>query len=148
RISEILADPPRGGAVSAAVVLVLIGAFAKSAQMPLHGWLPAAMVAPTPVSAYLHAAAMVKAGVYLVARLAPALAEAAPWRPMVLAVGLTTMVLAAWRALRATDLKLLLAYGTISELGLLVTLLGAGTRTAALAGAVMLLAHAAFKAAL
>src|SRR5690606_30572085 len=108
RISGILADPPQGGAVSAAVVLVLIGAFAKSAQMPLHGWLPAAMVAPTPVSAYLHAAAMVKAGVYLIARLAPALAETAPWRPMVLAVGLTTMVAAAWRALRATDLKLLL----------------------------------------
>ncbi len=148
RISAILADPPRGGAVSAAVVLVLIGVFAKSAQMPLHGWLPAAMVAPTPVSAYLHAAAMVKAGVYLVARLAPALAEVAPWRPMVLTVGLTTMLLAAWRALRATDLKLLLAYGTISELGLLVTLLGTGTRTAALAGVVMLLAHAAFKSAL
>ncbi|CAM5296848.1 monovalent cation/H+ antiporter subunit A [Streptomyces pilosus] len=148
RVSEILADPPRGGTVSAAVVLVLIGAFAKSGQMPLHGWLPAAMVAPTPVSAYLHAAAMVKAGVYLVARLAPALAEVPPWRPMVLAVGLTTMVLAAWRALRATDLKLLLAYGTISELGMLTALLGAGTRTAALAGTVMLLAHAAFKAAL
>ncbi|WP_244951786.1 Na+/H+ antiporter subunit A [Streptomyces spinoverrucosus] len=148
RVSAILADPPDGGAVSAAVVLVLVGAFAKSAQMPLHGWLPAAMVAPTPVSAYLHAAAMVKAGVYLVARLAPALAEAGPWRPMVLGVGLTTMVLAAWRVLRATDLKLLLAYGTISELGLLTALLGAGTRTAALAGVVMLLAHAAFKAAL
>ncbi|WP_320777975.1 Na+/H+ antiporter subunit A [Streptomyces sp. CRN 30] len=148
RISEILADPPRGGALPVAVVLVLIGAFAKSAQMPLHGWLPAAMAAPTPVSAYLHAAAMVKAGVYLVARLAPALAEVAPWRPMVLAVGLTTMVLAAWRALRATDLKLLLAYGTVSELGLLITLLGAGTRTAAIAGTAMLLAHAAFKAAL
>lgn len=148
RVSEILADPPRGGTVSAAAVLVLVGAFAKSAQMPLHGWLPAAMVAPTPISAYLHAAAMVKAGVYLVARLAPALAEVDPWRPMVLAVGLTTMVLAAWRALRATDLKLLLAYGTISELGLLTALLGAGTRTAALAGVVMLLAHAAFKATL
>lgn len=148
RISAIVADPPGGGAVSAAVVLVLVGAFAKSAQMPLHGWLPAAMVAPTPVSAYLHAAAMVKAGVYLVARLAPALAEVEPWRPMVLAVGLTSLVLAAWRALRATDLKLLLAYGTISELGLLIALLGAGTRTAALAGAVMLLAHAAFKSAL
>lgn len=148
RISEILADPPHGGAVSVAVVLVLIGAFAKSAQMPLHGWLPAAMVAPTPVSAYLHAAAMVKAGVYLVARLAPAFAETGPWRPMVLAVGLTTMVLAAWRALRATDLKLLLAYGTISELGMLIALLGAGTRTAAIAGTAMLLAHAAFKSTL
>ncbi|WP_055592047.1 Na+/H+ antiporter subunit A [Streptomyces hirsutus] len=148
RVSAILADPPRGGAVPAAVVLVLVGAFAKSAQMPVHGWLPAAMVAPTPVSAFLHAAAMVKAGVYLVARLAPALAEVTPWRPMVLGVGLATMVVAAWRALRETDLKLLLAYGTVSELGLLTALLGAGTRTAALAGLVMLLAHAAFKSAL
>lgn len=130
------------------MVLVLIGAFTKSAQMPVHGWLPAAMVAPTPVSAFLHAAAMVKAGVYLVARLAPALAEVTPWRPMVLGVGLATMVVAAWRALRETDLKLLLAYGTVSELGLLTALLGAGTRTAALAGLVMLLAHAAFKSAL
>ncbi|MGJ3561110.1 proton-conducting transporter transmembrane domain-containing protein [Streptomyces sp. INA 01156] len=95
--------------------------------MPLHGWLPAAMVAPTPVSAFLHAAAMVKAGVYLIARLAPALADVAPWRPMVLGVGLATMVVAAWRALRETDLKLLLAYGTVSELGLLTALLGAGT---------------------
>ncbi|MFI8850011.1 proton-conducting transporter membrane subunit [Streptomyces sp. NPDC053499] len=100
------------------------------------------------MSAYLHAAAMVKAGVYLVARLAPALAEVGPWRPMVLGVGLATMVLAAWRALRVTDLKLPLAYGTVSELGLLTAVLGIGTRTAALAGAVMLLAHAAFKAAL
>ncbi|CAL9659552.1 NAD(P)H-quinone oxidoreductase subunit 2, chloroplastic [Streptomyces sp. enrichment culture] len=147
-VSAILADPPHGTAVSVAVVLVLVGAFAKSAQMPLHGWLPAAMVAPTPVSAYLHAAAMVKAGVYLVARLAPALADVPPWRPMVLVVGLVTMVLGAWRALRATDLKMLLAYGTVSELGMLTALLGAGTRTAALAGAVMLLAHAAFKSAL
>ncbi|WP_149179726.1 Na+/H+ antiporter subunit A [Streptomyces sp. TRM49041] len=148
RISAILADPPRGATVAAAVALVLVGAFAKSAQMPLHGWLPAAMVAPTPVSAYLHAAAMVKAGVYLVARLAPGLADAGPWRPMVLAVGLTTMVLAAWRALTETDLKRLLAYGTVSELGMLIALLGAGTRTAAVAGTVMLAAHAAFKAAL
>ncbi|MBO8200817.1 Na+/H+ antiporter subunit A [Streptomyces smyrnaeus] len=148
RLSTILVDPPRGGLVPVAVVLVLVGAFAKSAQLPLHGWLPAAMVAPTPVSAYLHAAAMVKAGVYLVARLAPALAEVDPWRPMVLGVGLATMVLAAWRALRATDLKLLLAYGTVSELGLLTAVLGIGTRTGALAGAAMLLAHAAFKAAL
>ncbi|MFD0313457.1 Na+/H+ antiporter subunit A [Streptomyces flavalbus] len=148
RISAIVADPPRGDTVTVAVVLVLVGAFAKSAQFPLHGWLPAAMVAPTPVSAYLHAAAMVKAGVYLVARLAPALAEVGPWRPMVLAVGLGTLVLGAWRALRALDLKLLLAYGTISELGLLTALLGAGTRTAAVAGAVLLMAHASFKSAL
>lgn len=148
RVSAIVADPPQGGAVTAAVVLVLIGAFAKSAQMPLHSWLPAAMVAPTPVSAYLHAASMVKAGVYLVARLAPGLATAGPWRPIVFAVGLASLVLGAWCALRETDLKKLLAYGTISELGMLIALFGAGTRTAALAGAVMLLAHAAFKAAL
>ncbi|MBW1599769.1 Na+/H+ antiporter subunit A [Streptomyces sp. JJ38] len=147
-VASLVAEPPRGGAVTAAVVLVLVGAFAKSAQMPLHGWLPAAMVAPTPVSAFLHAAAMVKAGVYLVARLAPGLAEVGPWRPMVFTVGLVSLVLGARRALRETDLKRLLAYGTISELGLLVVLLGAGTRTAALAGEVMLLAHAMFKAAL
>lgn len=75
RISAVLADPPRGAAVTVAMVLLLLGAFAKSAQMPLHGWLPAAMVAPTPVSAYLHAATMVKAGVYLVARFAPGFAD-------------------------------------------------------------------------
>ncbi|WP_175412487.1 Na+/H+ antiporter subunit A [Streptomyces sp. TRM64462] len=147
-VSALLARPPRGTTVAVAAVLILVGAFTKSAQMPLHGWLPAAMVAPTPVSAYLHAAAMVKAGVYLVARLAPALAEVAPWRPMALTVGLVTMVLAAWRALTETDLKRLLAYGTVSELGMLIALFGAGTRTAALAGTVMLAAHAAFKAAL
>ncbi|MCC5033616.1 Na+/H+ antiporter subunit A [Streptomyces sp. WAC 00631] len=148
RISGILADPPRGAAVTVAMVLLLLGAFAKSAQMPLHGWLPAAMVAPTPVSAYLHAATMVKAGVYLVARFAPGFADVPPWRPAVFAVGLVSMVLGAWRALRETDLKRLLAYGTISELGMLMVLFGAGTRTAAMAGAVMLAAHAAFKATL
>ncbi|RKN07573.1 Na+/H+ antiporter subunit A [Streptomyces radicis] len=148
RLSAVLADPPRGGAVTVALVLVLVGAFTKSAQVPFHSWLPAAMVAPTPVSAFLHAATMVKAGVYLVARLAPGFADVPPWRPLVLAVGATTMVLAAWRALRETDLKRLLAYGTISELGLLTALLGAGTRTAALAGTAMLLAHALFKSSL
>ncbi|THA24013.1 Na+/H+ antiporter subunit A [Streptomyces sp. RKND-216] len=148
RLSEILADPPRGGAVSAAVVLVLVGAFAKSAQVPLHGWLPAAMVAPTQVSAYLHAAAMVKAGVYLVARLAPGFAEVPVWRPLVLCVGLLTLMAGAVQALRETDLKRLLAYGTVSMLGMLTVLFGAGTRTAALAGVVLLLAHAAYKSAL
>ncbi|GAA2406306.1 Na+/H+ antiporter subunit A [Streptomyces glaucosporus] len=148
RISELVADPPSGGYVPAALVLVLVGVFTKSAQMPLHGWLPAAMVAPTPVSAYLHAAAMVKAGVYLVARLAPGFADAAPWRPLVLTVGLVSLLAGAWRALWESDLKRVLAYGTISELGLLIALLGYGTRNAALAGEVMLLAHATFKSAL
>ncbi|WP_236246104.1 Na+/H+ antiporter subunit A [Streptomyces sp. CC210A] len=148
RISSLVADPPSGGTTSAAVVLVLVGVLAKSAQMPLHGWLPAAMVAPTPVSAYLHAAAMVKAGVYLVARLAPGFADSPPWRPVLLTAALVSLLLAAWRALRETDLKRLLAYGTISELGLLLALFGAGNRTAALAGAAFLAAHAAFKSTL
>ncbi|MBW1603963.1 Na+/H+ antiporter subunit A [Streptomyces sp. JJ66] len=148
RISQLLADPPRGGLVPVALVLVLFGAFTKSAQFPLHAWLPAAMAAPTPVSAYLHAATMVKAGVYLVARLAPGFAEVAPWRPLVLVVGLYALVVGAWQALRESDLKRLLAYGTISELGLMIALLGTGTRTAALAGVLLLLAHALFKASL
>jgi multicomponent Na+:H+ antiporter subunit A len=148
RLSALLADPPGGGSVSAALVLVVVGAMAKSAQFPLHAWLPAAMVAPTPVSAYLHAAAMVKAGVYLIARLSPAFADVGAWRGAVVAVGLTGMVLAGWRALRETDLKGLLAYGTISELGMLMALFGAGTAVSALAGVAMLLAHALFKSAL
>ncbi|WP_068689299.1 proton-conducting transporter transmembrane domain-containing protein [Thermobifida halotolerans] len=148
RISELLARPPHGAQATAAAVLVLVGAFAKSAQIPFHPWLPDAMVAPTPISAYLHAAAMVKAGVYLVARLSPALAEIPPWQPLVWAVGVATMLLGGWRALAQTDLKRLLAFGTIAQLGFLVVLLGAGTRTAALAGATMLCAHALFKSTL
>ncbi|REE97747.1 Na+/H+ antiporter subunit A [Thermomonospora umbrina] len=145
-ISAILADPPEGGAVQAALLLILLGAFAKSAQMPLHSWLPAAMVAPTPVSAYLHAAAMVQGGVYLVARLAPGFAEVWPWRPLVVIVGLVSLIVAGWQALWQDDLKRLLAYGTVSQLGLLMVLCGAGTRTAALAGLALLLAHGLFKA--
>ncbi|MFI0482113.1 Na+/H+ antiporter subunit A [Actinomadura sp. 9N215] len=146
RISALLADPPGGAAAEAGVVLVLLGAFAKSAQVPLHAWLPAAMVAPTPVSAYLHAAAMVKAGVYLVARLAPGFAETGVWRPMVVVVGLVSMAVGGLVALRQDDLKRLLAYGTVSQLGLLMVLLGDGTAMAALAGTALLLAHGVFKA--
>lgn len=146
QISALVGDPPRGPAVTVAVVLVLAGAFAKSAQWPLHAWLPAAMVAPTPATAYLHAAAMVKAGVYLVARLAPGFSEVAPWRPLVLGFGLASLLFGGWQALHQLDLKRLLAYGTVSQLGLLMVLVGAGTRTAALAGAAMLLAHGLFKA--
>ena len=147
-LAAILADPPRGTTVAVALVLVLVGAFTKSAQVPFHPWLPAAMAAPTPVSAYLHAAAMVKAGVYLVARLAPAFAVVAPWRPLVLAVGLATMLVGGWRALRQSDLKRLLAFGTVSQLGFLMVLLGAGTPEAAMAGAALLLAHGLFKSTL
>ncbi|WEV77253.1 proton-conducting transporter membrane subunit [Janibacter cremeus] len=148
RISGLAAAEPAGGVVTGAVVLILVGAFAKSAQVPFHPWLPAAMVAPTPVTAYLHAAAMVKAGVFLVARLAPALAETVPWQPLVVVIGLATMILGGWRALGQTDLKTLLAFGTIAQLGFLMVLLGAGTRTAAIAGGTMLIAHALFKACL
>ncbi|CAN5526607.1 Na+/H+ antiporter subunit A [soil metagenome] len=147
-LSAILASLPTGDAVNVGLVLVLLGAFTKSAQVPFHSWLPAAMAAPTPVSAYLHSATLVKAGVYLVARFAPAFAVAPPWRPLVLGVGLATMVLGGLRALRQHDLKLLLAYGTVSQLGFLVVLLGAGLPEATLAGAALLLAHGAFKATL
>ncbi|MFF5106966.1 Na+/H+ antiporter subunit A [Streptomyces sp. NPDC000134] len=147
RISAILADPPpASAALSAAVVLILAGALSKSAIWPFSLWLPNAMAAPTPVSAYLHAAAMVKAGVYLVARLAPALAEVTPWRPLLLVLGGATMLLGGWRALRLCDLKLVLAHGTVSQLGFLTVLTGAGRHDTALAGTAMILAHALFKA--
>ncbi|WP_306319835.1 MULTISPECIES: Na+/H+ antiporter subunit A [unclassified Streptomyces] len=147
RISRILESPPAAsGTLSAALVLILCGALAKSAVWPLSMWLPNAMAAPTPVSAYLHAAAMVKAGVYLVARLAPAFADVAPWRPVVLTLGTVTMLLGGWRALRLNDLKLVLAYGTVSQLGFLVVLAGAGTYNAALGTIAMILGHALFKA--
>jgi multicomponent Na+:H+ antiporter subunit A len=147
-LAELVARPPEGAAVEAGLALVLVGAFAKSAQVPLHGWLPAAMAAPTPVSAYLHAAAMVKAGVYLIARLAPAFAPVGFWRPVVVGVGVATMLLGGWRALRQHDLKLLLAHGTVSQLGFLVVLFGLGLPEATAAGAALLLAHALCKAAL
>ncbi|MEU1346251.1 Na+/H+ antiporter subunit A [Streptomyces sp. NPDC005795] len=147
RISAILADPPATSlAVSVAVVLILCGALSKSAIWPFSLWLPNAMAAPTPVSAYLHAAAMVKAGVYLVARLAPGFADVPVWRPVVMILGAATMLLGGWRALRLNDLKLVLAYGTVSQLGFLTLLAGIGNRDAALAAAAMILAHALFKA--
>lgn len=145
-LQEILASPPEGSTpITIAVVLLLIGAISKSALVPFHFWLPGAMAAPTPVSAYLHAAAMVKAGVFLVAVLAPAFADVAGWREILLPLGIVTMLLGGLRALRQYDLKLLLAYGTVSQLGFLVTMVGIGTQTAAMAGVALLLAHALFK---
>ena len=148
RISEILADPPAGTATTVAVALLLVGALSKSALIPFHFWLPGAMAAPTPVSAYLHAASMVKAGVYLVALLAPAFAGTPWWHELVLTLGVLTMVVGGWRALRQNDVKLLLAYGTVSQLGFLLVVLSVGTRATALAGLAMVLAHALFKASL
>ncbi|MHA7223402.1 Na+/H+ antiporter subunit A [Arthrobacter sp. RHLT1-20] len=143
-----LVNGPAGAAVGAAVVLILIGAITKSALVPFHFWLPGAMAAPTPVSAYLHAAAMVKAGIYLVARLAPGFAETAFWLPVVLGLGLATMLVGGYRALRQTDIKLILAYGTVSQLGFLTMVVGLGKPDAALAGLALLLAHGLFKATL
>src|SRR5690625_6826050 len=100
------------------------------------------MAAPTPVSAYLHAAAMVKAGIFLIARLAPGFAEDPVWRPMVLSLGSATLILAGWRALREFDLKLILAFGTVSQLGFMTVLVGLGTYDAALAGLAVVVAHA------
>ncbi|WP_173923229.1 Na+/H+ antiporter subunit A [Agromyces sp. Marseille-P2726] len=147
-LAELIADPVTGAAGEWGIALVLVGAISKSALVPFHFWLPAAMAAPTPVSAYLHAAAMVKAGVYLVARLAPGYADLAVWHPIIVILGVLTMIVGGWRALRQYDLKLLLAYGTVSQLGFLVLVTGFGTRDAALAGVALLLAHALFKAAL
>jgi len=107
-----------------ALVLVLTGAFTKSAQFPFHIWLPRAMAAPTPVSAYLHSATMVKAGVFLLGRLYPALGGNELWFYLVTFTGLTTLLVGAWFAMRAQDLKGLLAYSTISHLGLITMLFG------------------------
>ena len=148
RLSQIVADPPQGGVVTGALLLVLLGALTKSAQVPFHPWLPAAMAAPTPVSAYLHAAAMVKAGIYLIARLAPGFGDLSWWRPLLVTFGVVTMVLGGWRALRQHDLKRLLAYSTISQLGFLTAVAGWGTHESAVAVGVLLLAHGLAKAAL
>ncbi|MFD4368571.1 Na+/H+ antiporter subunit A [Rhodococcus sp. NPDC058521] len=148
QLSELIDAPPSGWLVGVAIVLILVGALSKSAIVPLHFWLPGAMAAPTPVSAYLHAAAMVKAGVYLVARLAPGYADQTTWRFTIIVLGLVTMVLSGWRAMRAFDLKLVLAFGTVSQLGFIMVLVGIGTRDAALAGMAMVVAHAMFKATL
>ncbi len=147
-LSELIAAPPTGLAASVAIALILVGALAKSAIVPMHFWLPGAMAAPTPVSAYLHAAAMVKAGVYLVARMNPGFADSPPWRPMVITLGVVTVLLAGWRAIREYDLKLILAFGTVSQLGFITVMVGAGGSDLMLAGLALLCAHAMFKAAL
>jgi multicomponent K+:H+ antiporter subunit A len=130
------------------LVLVLLGAFTKSAQFPFHFWLPSAMAAPTPVSAYLHSATMVKAGVFLLARLFPALSGTPEWAGLVGGVGLVTLLLGAFVALFQHDLKGLLAYSTISHLGLITLLFGIGTPLAAVAGVFHIINHATFKASL
>lgn len=132
----------------AMLLLVLTGAFTKSAQFPFHFWLPNAMAAPTPVSAYLHSATMVKAGIYLLARLSPLLGGTASWEFLVTTFGAITLLAGASLALLATDYKRMLAYLTVSALGLLAMLLGIGTTQAVKACMVFLMAHAFYKGAL
>ncbi|HZX17609.1 MAG TPA: monovalent cation/H+ antiporter subunit A [Pseudomonas sp.] len=131
-----------------ALILVLLGVFTKSAQFPFHFWLPHAMAAPTPVSAYLHSATMVKAGVFLLARLYPALAGSEWWFYLVSITGLVTLLVGAGMALFQHDLKGLLAYSTISHLGLITLLFGLDTRLAAVAAVFHIINHATFKASL
>ncbi|WP_417598885.1 monovalent cation/H+ antiporter subunit A [Pararhodobacter oceanensis] len=131
-----------------ALVLILLGAFTKSAQFPFHFWLPHAMAAPTPVSAYLHSATMVKAGLFLMARLWPVLSGTPEWFWLVAGAGLITMVLGAVIALFKDDLKALLAFSTVSHLGLITMLLGMSTEYAAKAAVFHIINHATFKAAL
>ncbi len=130
------------------LLLILVGAFTKSAQFPFHFWLPSAMEAPTPVSAYLHSATMVKAGVYLLARLSPALGGTDVWVGTVSVVGAATMLVGGWLALVQSDLKRVLAYSTVSALGTLTLLLGLGGPLAVHAAMAFLLGHALYKGAL
>lgn len=130
------------------LILVLLGAFTKSAQVPFHIWLPTAMEAPTPISCYLHSATMVKAGIFLIARFTPILGGVALWNGTITIVGLASLLFGSFMALRQKDLKGLLAYSTISQLGLIVCLFGIGTEAAIIAGLFHLLNHSMFKGSL
>lgn len=130
------------------LLLILLAAFTKSAQVPFHFWLPGAMEAPAPVSTYLHSATMVKAGIYLLARMNPILGGTVEWNYLVTLAGASTMFIGALLALPQTDLKKLLAYTTVSALGILVMLIGLGTKLASKAAIVFLLVHSLYKGAL
>ena len=130
------------------VILIFLGAFTKSAQFPFHFWLPNAMAGPTPVSTYLHSATMVTAGVYLLARLNPSLSGTALWSVTLLLVGGFTALLTAWLSWQKKDLKGILAYSTISALGVMVMMIGLGSEAALTTAVLFLLVHALYKAAL
>ena len=131
-----------------AMVLILAGAFSKSAQFPFYFWLPRAMVAPTPVSAFLHAATMVKAGIFLIARFYPIWSETDAWFYIITSVGLLTMLIGAYMAVRKHELKAILAYSTVSQLGLIVALLGYSVELGVVAALFHVVSHALFKGAL
>jgi len=126
-------------------ILILVGALSKSAQFPFHFWLPNAMAAPAPVSAYLHSTTMVKAGIFLIARLTPLLGDSEVWRLTLIHIGTITMVIGALFAIAHNDMKRVLAYTTISALGVMTMLLGIGTTISIQAAMVFLLAHALYK---
>ncbi|WP_102159735.1 DUF4040 family protein [Zhihengliuella halotolerans] len=136
------------GFTSLVAVLVLLAAFSKSAQFPFHVWLPDAMAAATPVSAYLHAAAVVKAGIFLLMRFSPAFHETAVWNATLIIAGLFTAALGGWFALKQDDLKKLMAYSTVSQLGFIVATIGVGTEAALTAAILHTIAHALFKSGL
>ncbi len=144
--SEVWTSDPAFTAAMA--VLVLLSAFTKSAQFPFHPWLPDAMAAATPVSAYLHAAAVVKAGIFLLMRFSPAFHATPAWNYTLIAVGLFTAAMGALFALQKTDLKKLMAYSTVSQLGLIVATIGIGTEAALAAAILHTIAHALFKSGL
>lgn len=136
------------GTLNVALVLVIIGILTKSAMLPFHFWLPAAMAAPTPVSAFLHAATLVKAGVYLALRFTPGFADVPVWSSLLTIFGAATLLVGGWLAIRQTDLKRVLAYGTVSQLGLITALAGYGNRATLLAALTLVLAHGTFKSCL
>jgi len=133
---------------NAALVLIFLGAMGKSAQFPFHFWLPNAMAAPTPVSAYLHSATMVKLGVFLCARIFPIFHDATLWFTLLCSIGFGTMLLAAWMALRSHDLKAILAFSTVSQLGFLIGFYGLGSSVGVRFDFVHIMSHACYKACL
>ena len=151
RLSDALASPvwqDHGALTSTVAVLVAISGFTKAAQFPFHPWLPDAMAAATPVSAYLHAAAVVKAGIYLMLRFSEAFSDVPVWNALLITVGLFTSAMAALFALTQTDLKRLMAYSTVSQLGLITAAIGVGTPKALTAAMIHTIAHALFKSGL
>ncbi|WCZ32789.1 DUF4040 family protein [Corynebacterium massiliense] len=151
QLSEVISSPvwdDHAGVKTGVAVLVALAAFTKSAQFPFQAWLPDSMVAIAPVSAYLHAAAMVKAGIYLILRFSPLFSDIQAWHVMLVLSGGFTALFGAMTAVTRDDLKELLAYSTMSQLGLLVTIVGVGTPEALTAAIVHTVAHACFKAAL
>lgn len=151
RLSEALASPvwhDSGALTTTVAVLVAVSGFTKAAQFPFHPWLPDAMAAATPVSAYLHAAAVVKAGIFLMLRFSEAFSQVPAWNALLIAVGLFTAAMGALFALTQTDLKKLMAYSTVSQLGLITAAIGVGTPKALTAAVIHTIAHALFKSGL